>query len=57
MMNQISKYVMASFGLILVYLILTKSKEFNSTISAFGNVALKGAGLLQGRTKDQIVGV
>jgi hypothetical protein len=57
MLPNIGKYVMATFFLILVYLILTNYKAFNSTITSFGNVTLRGIGVLQGRSKSNIVGV
>jgi len=57
MIPNVGKYVMAVFFLILVYLILINYKAFNSTITSFGNVALKGIGVLQGRSASNIVGV
>lgn len=57
MFPSIGKYVMAVFGLIVLYLILSRAKDFNTTINSIGNVTLKGIGVLQGRSSHDIVGV
>ena len=57
MFPNVGKYVMATFGLILLYLVLSRARDFNSTINAIGNVTLKGIGVLQGRSSNDIIGV
>lgn len=51
------KYVTAVLGIIVLYLILSKAREFNSTISSIGNITLRGIGVLQGRSGTDITGV